>query len=130
MIVFNHPLVSKFASDKIGEEEWGQHFNIGRVVENELVAACILNHATGLDIYLHLALADRHSMSKEFVKAVFSACFNDLQCVRVSTAVPVSTDAHSIVKHFGFKEEGIKRRGAGDEDLIMYGMLKEECRFV
>ena len=131
MIVYNHPTVSQFASELIGEDDWGPHFNVGRVVDNELVAACILNHPTGVDIYLHLALKDKHSMSKEFVRAVFDLCFNKLECSRVSTATPVSNiEALALDKHFGFVKEGIKRMGTGEEDLVMLGMLREECRFV
>jgi RimJ/RimL family protein N-acetyltransferase len=40
-------------------------------------------------------------------------------------------DAQRFDEHLGFKREGLVRRGADDgTNLILYGMLKEECRWL
>ncbi|TIS09885.1 MAG: hypothetical protein E5X10_22875 [Mesorhizobium sp.] len=54
-----------------------------------------------------------------------------LGCVRCSITVR-ATDFYtqSLAHKFGFRIEGIKRLGFGDQDAIIFGLLAGECRWL
>lgn len=42
-----------------------------------------------------------------------------------------NADSLRWTRHCGFTHEGTKRKaGAGGEDILIFGLLKEECRFL
>ena len=130
MIVYNHPAVTAYACEKIGEDDWGPHFNVGLVQDDKLVAACILNYPTGLDVNMNVAVENKR-IPPEFLRAMFDTVFNKMGCTRVTCYVEPSNKASiKLTEHVGFVKEGVKRLGAGDKDLVMYGMIKSECRWI
>ena len=53
-------------------------------------------------------------------------------CRRVTGLVHDNNhDARRFDEHLGFKQEGVLRKAAPDgDDMIVYGMLREECRWI
>ena len=50
---------------------------------------------------------------------------------RVTGLVPAkNTDALRFDLHLGFKQEGYLRHALPDDDLVLLGMLRENCRFI
>jgi RimJ/RimL family protein N-acetyltransferase len=99
----------------------------------ELIAGVAFENYTKTGISIHVAaLEGRHWLSKDFLFRVFAYPFLQLSCHRVTGLVRIDNlKAQKLDEHLGFVQEGIIRRGATDgTDFIMYGMLKEECRWI
>ena len=50
---------------------------------------------------------------------------------RVTALVPAkNTAALRFDLHLGFKQEGVVRHALPDDDIIILGLLREDCRFI
>lgn len=69
--------------------------------------------------------------TKESLYYFFSYPFIQLNCARV-TAVTSETNRHTqrFLERLGFTKEGVLREAYPDGDAIVYGMLKDECRYL
>lgn len=106
---------------------------LGVESNGELIAGVAFENYTKTNISIHVAaLEGRHWLSKDFLFRVFAYPFLQLGCNRVTGLVRVDNiKAQRLDEHLGFVQEGIIRRGATDgTDYIMYGMLKDECRWL
>lgn len=105
---------------------------IGLEEDGRLIAGVCYTGYTGNGILMHVAAEGKGWLNRAFLKAAFHFPFVSLGCTRVSGLVRTDNkEAQRFDEHLGFKKEGVIRRGDDDGcDLIMYGMLKEECRFL
>lgn len=75
-------------------------------------------------------------VTKKMLKTVWGYVFDTLHLPRISgfCVKGLSENAGKFLVRLGFKEEGIIRKGfkSGNElyDLMLFGMLKEECKWV
>jgi len=74
----------------------------------------------------------RKWITRELIIKVFAYPFIQLGYPRLNSFVSVNNaDAIRFNEHFGFQREGILREaGEQGEDLIVYGMLRRECRWL
>lgn len=63
---------------------------------------------------------------------VFNYPFTQLECARVTAPIKsINLASIRTVKALGFVYEGsLRRAGRSGEDLLLYGMLREECRWL
>lgn len=84
-------------------------------------------------IDLHIAaVAGRKWLTWPFLRAAFGYPFEQLALRRVTGRIAASNHrANSFVERLGFQREGLVRQGwhTGD-DLVIWGMLRSECRFL
>lgn len=66
------------------------------------------------------------------IRALFDYPFNQLRCERMTAVVGRKNKrSRRVVEGLGFKLEGVCRKALGrKEDLMVYGILKHECRFL
>lgn len=105
-------------------------FCIGVVNENdELQGGVVFTSFDGVGVTLHSAGKNRMWLNRMFLKAVFSYPFKQLKCKRLSTLVRADNPhAAVIAEKAGFTLEGRLRKAEIDGcDLLVYGMLEEEC---
>lgn len=104
---------------------------IGRQEGERLLAVAGYDNFTGHSVEMFAAGFTRHWPSRNYLKAAFDYPFNQLQCRRV-TGLCDASDPRAIAMHekVGFKREGLIREGLGDSDIIVFGMLKSECRWI
>lgn len=71
-------------------------------------------------------------MTREFIIKVFAYPFIQLLYPRLNSFVSERNEAAiRFNESFGFKREGLMREAGGQgEDLIVYGMLRRECRWL
>jgi RimJ/RimL family protein N-acetyltransferase len=70
-------------------------------------------------------------LSRGNLRAFFSYPFGQLQVRRVTGIVHrKNKHARNINERLGFKLEGVCRHGFKDGDAMIYGMLKQECRWI
>lgn len=119
-----------------------KHFNItpesksaiGLIDENgSILAGIVYENYRGHDIHIHIAAVPGSQwLNREFLTEGFRYPFLYLGVDRITGLVPASNkDAQRFDEHLGFKLEGRIRKGLPDgDDLLVYGMLKSECRFL
>jgi len=68
-------------------------------------------------------------MTRAFLRAAFRYPFVQLGCRRVTGYVPAQNlEAQRFDEHLGFRREGLMRHAMEDDDVIVYGLLREEAR--
>lgn len=117
--------------------EMGEEFvfpkAIGLEEDGVLIAGVLYDLYTKASINMHVAADEKNYwISKSFLRASFGYPFHQLKCHRV-TALVRADNARSrrLTEHLGWKQEGLIRMGNADgTDVVLYGMLKNECRWL
>lgn len=125
--------VSTWVGERIDEDDFGKVVAIGLEEDGNLIAGVVYNMYTEASICMHVAAEPgKRWMTRDFLFRAFAYPFLQLKCNRVTGLVRVDNiEARRFDEHLGFVQEGVIRRGASDgTDMILYGMLKEECRWL
>lgn len=99
---------------------------------NDLAFVVVLSNFTPRNIDMHIAAVDgaKWASPKEGLKLfneVFHYALDKLGAVRVTGLIKSNNElARNFVEHLGFKLEGIMRQAFDDDDLCIYGFLKED----
>lgn len=95
-----------------------------------MAAIAVFHNPRQSHIEISFVCEHPRGMSKEFCKAVADYVFRHWR--RAICFTPVDhIKAQKMIERIGFKKEGVQRKASGDgRDLIMYGIFKEECRYV
>ena len=84
----------------------------------------------GSDIEVHFS-GERGFLTRSFLRCCALYTFVQLGCDRVTGRLPANREAgRKIAERVGFTHEGTIRRGHNGTDILIYGMLKEECRWL
>lgn len=100
--------------------------------KDELVAAIIFSHydpdCRSIDVSF---VADTPKcLTRSMIKAIFDYPFGQLGLQRVQAVTPRDArTARRFLEKFGFKREGLARKGFGEYgDAVLYGLLDKEWR--
>lgn len=111
----------------------GMYEGIGIVQDGKLIAGAIYSeYRPPVDIREAFAAISPTWANKATLRNLFWYPFNHLK-VRRMTAIIGSKNkiSRDVTERLGFKQEGICRASMDDgDDAIIYGMLKEECRWI
>ena len=133
-IVVGEQRIKEYVARKVDEDDFGQCASIGLVDKNDnILAGVVYNMWSGKAICMHIGAEENSNwFSRRFATACFNATFGYFNCNRATGLVRKSNvKAQRFVLKLGFREEGLVREACHDgEDLIMYGMLARECRFL
>jgi len=136
MIVWHSPARTMlFVAERVGEKCFHDYSAIGLEENGRLIAGVVYTNHTGEDgnVMMHVASdGSRRWMTPAYLAACFRYPFLQLKCRRITGLVRVDNKlAQRFDEHLGFKREGLMRQGCTDgTDMIVYGMLKDECRFL
>lgn len=125
--------IAQWVGFRIDEDNFGQCTAIGLEEDGNLIAGVVYNLYNGPSICMHVAAEPgKRWMTRDFLFRAFAYPFIQLGCKRVTGLVRVDNiEARRFDEHLGFVQEGVIRQGATDgTDMILYGMLKEECRWL
>jgi RimJ/RimL family protein N-acetyltransferase len=126
--------VVEWVGTRIDEDNFGpMTVGIGLEEDGELIAGVVFNFYTEASICMHVAAAPgKRWMTKEFLWRAFAYPFLQLKCNRVTGFVREDNlVAQKFDEHLGFRREGLIRKGCTDgTNMILYGMLREECRWL
>ncbi len=127
--------VLAFMRDRLPSvRDWGPCAALGIVRDGTLIGGVVFNnfHPEVGDVLISAAFDTSAWFRPRTVRRVFAFPFDHLGCARLSDHVPRKLKpARRFAEKAGFRLEGVKRRGFdGRQDLMLYGMLREECRFL
>lgn len=123
----------RFVAQHVDAETFKDYAAIGLERNGELIAGVLFDNKSGANIHMHVASnGTRHWMTPAYMAACFRYAFVQSECKRITGLVRAdNVDAQRFDEHLGFKREGQLRAACTDgTDLIIYGMLKEECRYI
>ena len=129
------PLIAWFCArtGRRPDEDWSRSSVVARVSGLLPVAVLVYNHFHKPDIWMHVAAEPgRIWCTPDFLHHIFEYPFVQLDCGRVTALVArPNVRLRKLLLHLGFVEEGTLRESlpTGD-DLIAYGMLRRECRWI
>jgi RimJ/RimL family protein N-acetyltransferase len=112
----------------------GAIVGVPRIKDGALVAAVVWHGYDALtrNCEVAIAAAERGWCSREFLRRAFRVPFEALECRRVTARINVTnTRSRRLCEGLGFVLEGLLRKADVDGgDVLIYGLLKEECRFL
>lgn len=66
-------------------------------------------------------------LTKSLIRGIMHYPFGQLGCQRVTALTPrLARPARRFLDTFGFKREGLIRKGFGSDDMVVSGLLKDE----
>lgn len=126
--------VTKYVAHLVGEDEFLKPCAaIGLEKNGELIAGVVYDCFTGNSVSMHVASdKSKNWMISSYLYFCFAYPFIALKCNRVTGLVQENNiDALNFDLKLGFKQEGRLRAACSDgSDIIVLGMLKDECRFL
>jgi RimJ/RimL family protein N-acetyltransferase len=106
---------------------------IGVRSDGGLTGVVVFDSFTTTGCWIHVASdGSRRWLTREFILKVFAYPFIQLGYPRLNAFVSVDNHAsRDFCSGFGFSVEGhLREAGAHGEDLIIFGMLRRECRWL
>jgi hypothetical protein len=81
------------------------------------------------DAHVSTVLIDHRALTRRLLTSVVSAVFQ--RATRITALVdPANEVAIGQMWRMGFRHEGYLRRGLGDRDALLFGMLPEDCPYL
>lgn len=118
--------LAKWAGEKFGAFFSPPATFIGLVNNGRIVCVSIFNDYTGDNV--ELSVAADGIIPRRFLQFCAEYAFNQLGCNRVTARSRASNKrVASLAKRLGFEVEGRLRQFYGDEDAILYGLLRNEA---
>lgn len=78
-----------------------------------------------------MACALEAPLTRMFLRALFYYPFLQLHCRRVTALIDDDNERSlRLVEHCGFEQEGRMRHATARGDVLVYGLLKEHCRWL
>jgi len=98
--------------------------------DNQVVGVFIGEFMVWYEAHITCAIANPRFLTRRLLHAIFSTLFS--QAVRITAMCrPENEGSLRILRHLGFQYEGYLRLGIdGRWDGMLFGMLRNECRFI
>lgn len=112
---------------------WTNYAAIGLERDDRIVAGVLYESMTKCDVNMHCAIDDPYAVNFAYLFTVFDYPFNQCGLARVTGLVPASNTKtlEFDINKVGFKVEGYVRKALPNgENVVILGMLKEECRWL
>ena len=113
-------------------EPWGQYSAIGLVRDDMLIAGVVYNNFEAANVCAHIgAIEGKRWLTRDFLRAMFAYPFLELDKRRITVlTAKKNRTARKFVENMGFVYEGALKHYYPSDDLIVYGLLREKCRFL
>lgn len=134
-LVFGEDLrVAEWVRDQSKANIWdGQYVAIGLEENGELIAGIgFTDYLPGGSIAGHIhAIPGKRWLTRPFLRIMFLYPFMQLQVRRLNALVPAKNAAViGFIEHLGFTFEHRMTRMLKDDDVLIYRMFAEDCRYL
>jgi hypothetical protein len=124
--------VQKLISEKVGFES-----PVGMGVmsdEGDMLLGVVLDNyrVESNSICASIAINDTKVLTKSIIKALFHTAFIKIGVDRITCMIEHDNyKSNSLTRRLGFIQEGVMRKASfNKKDLVVYGMLKGECKWI
>ncbi len=132
-LIYNRdkPLI-EWAQDVIGCTFRDDAKAIGYGTNDELIAVTVFDGFSVCDCNMHIASnGSGRWLTRKFLIASFAYPFIQLKLRRVTGLVPAKNEAAlKFDLHLGFEFEGRCKNALPDDDIIILGLLRENCKYI
>ena len=125
--------VARWVSGQLGIADFGPCVAIGIIQDDELIAGSVFTSYREASIEISFASTTPRWCTRSTLRgAVFWYPFEQLGCHRLTAMTrSKATSVRKFLRHLGFTEEGVMRRALLDgDDVVIHGILREECRWL
>jgi hypothetical protein len=132
-----HPMVCQYVSDKIGHD--APAFDPAMCAsfaifnsDKAFIGGVVITNYRDFDCAISVASETSLAWSDGVCRAVFTYVYDQLGCVRVTSYTKKSNKrCRAFLDGLGFQLEGTIRKGySGKAAALVYGLLREECRWL
>lgn len=128
-----HEKVMHFVADTLGVAPFEKYAALGLESDDRLIAGVVFDNRCEANIMMHVASdGSRYWMTPAYMAACFRYAFIQEKVNLIVGLVRAdNVEAQRFDEHLGFKKRGQLPQACTDgTDLIVYGMLKSECRYI
>lgn len=122
-----------WAAEKIGIRRFRSDATaIGVARDQQIVAVMVYDGFSSADCNMHIASdGSRRFVTRAALAHWFCYPFVQLGLRRVTGLIPSRNDRSiNFARGLGFSLEGVCREAMPDDDLVIMGLLKRECRYI
>jgi RimJ/RimL family protein N-acetyltransferase len=122
--------VARWLETRLGQKFLPPYEAVGILNSNgQRIGGVVLNDYS--DRNIELTAYGPGAFSRGVLTAISGYCFIQLGCNRITVRTRASNlYVRRVIEKYGAKHEGTLRDWYEDEDAIIYGLLKHECRFL
>jgi RimJ/RimL family protein N-acetyltransferase len=129
-LIVSNESVGHWVAEKLGSGYFAARSNaIGLMKDNKLIAGVIYENWNRRSIMCHIVVEGR--LTRLYVGAIFNYAFNVCNVEKI--IVPVESHnlkSIKLIENMGFTEEGRIKDSQPNGDIILYTMIKGDCRFL
>lgn len=134
VVVYGHDdAVSRWVAARLGFPAWSSCVAIGVARGDALIGGVVYHdyRREDGDIEMICAATDRRWLTRSNLFTFFAYPFLQLGCGRVScVSYKRNRHARKFIEKLGWRLEGVHRKALRGHDVVSYGMLKNECRWI
>lgn len=123
--------ISHWVAQRLGINGFGPSRAIGVELDGEIIAGVVYFNCRHNGLEMAVASTTPKWATRRTLKHFFSYPFLTQGCNRITVLVDI--DDHGTRRfdeRLGFVQEGILREAHPNGDAVVYGMLKDECRWI
>ena len=123
--------ITEWVADRIGNTQFHNEQAMGIVKDGVIVGGVVIDsYVPNARCAIHCAGEGKRWINREFIFVVFDYVFRQLNCQVVINPVDSSNLASlKFTEHIGFTKAIEIKNGCGDNDLVLFTMQKEDCRW-
>ena len=124
--------VAAWVAQRVPEFEPQKYVALGVVRGDRFVGGAVFHNFRKHDIEVVVAFDDPRWALPGTLRALFAYPFVTLGCVRLTALIARKNKrSRRLTEGLGFRLEGVARRAFdGRQDAMIYGMLRDECKFL
>jgi len=125
--------IARFVAERTNTPDFGACAAIGVIRRGKLAGGVVFHEFRPQykSVMASFAADDPMWLSPSVLCSLFTYPFLQLGCMRIGTmAARRNKRSRKVTVGLGFRMEGCVRRGFGNDDGILYGMLRRECRWL
>lgn len=132
MLIIGPEVVSWVAKKTNDFGNFGTDIGIGWAKNGELVAGVAYANWNGVNVECHIASdGSRKWLTREYLWTIFDYPFNQLGVNRITVCVGEGNrDSTRFVEHLGFILEARLKGAHPTGDLLIFRLLRQDCRWI
>ena len=130
MIVVDGPEIGHFVAQKLGIVLTPPFRALGFLADDHRPLAAFVFTKSDADMEL-TAYAERGGITRGVIRFIANYVFNQNGCRRLTVRTKKrNRRVLKLAPRYGFKYEGIQRHFYADDDAVVFGMLRDNCRWL